>query len=160
MRFTQCLERIRRTTNQDYSAYFCVWNANKRSAIDLKSAEGRDVFMELVPKFDMFVENYRPGVIEKLNIGYEQLKAVNPGLIYARIKGFGFIHEMDLPVHGTVPMLGFVKRNCLIVSSQAAMGVCHQIMQNFILTSPGMGVQPEAESTPVPDYSSCHGIRA
>jgi len=42
-----------------------------------------------VPKFDVFVENYGPGVIERLKIGYEDLRASNPGLIYARIKGFG-----------------------------------------------------------------------
>ena len=43
----------------------------------------------LVPKFDVFVENYGPGVVERLGIGYETLSAVNSGLIYARIKGFG-----------------------------------------------------------------------
>jgi len=81
---------VGRTANKDYSAYFCAWNANKRSvALDLKTKEGRDVFMELVPKFDIFVENYGPGVIEKLNIDYDTLSAVNPGLIYTRIKGFG-----------------------------------------------------------------------
>ncbi|MBP20081.1 MAG: CoA transferase [Pseudomonadales bacterium] len=81
---------VGRTVNKDYSAYFCAWNSNKRSiALDLKSKEGRDVFMQLVPKFDVFVENYGPGIVEKLNIGYEELSAVNPGLIYTRIKGFG-----------------------------------------------------------------------
>ena len=81
---------VGRTANLDYSAYFCAWNANKRSiAIDIKTEEGRDLFMRLVPKFDVFVENYGPGVMEKLDIGYEKLKALNPGLIYARIKGFG-----------------------------------------------------------------------
>tara|TARA_Y100001934_G_scaffold48246_1_gene58660 strand:+ start:2029 stop:3258 length:1230 start_codon:yes stop_codon:yes gene_type:complete len=78
------------TANKAYSDYFCAWNANKRSvALDLRTERGRAVFMELVPKFDVFVENYGPGVIERLNIGYDVLKAANPGLIYARIKGFG-----------------------------------------------------------------------
>lgn len=81
---------VGRTSNKDYSAYFCAWNANKRSlALDLRTAEGRDLFLQLVPKFDVFVENYGPGVIERLKIGYEDLRASNPGLIYARIKGFG-----------------------------------------------------------------------
>ena len=81
---------VGRTTNKDYSAYFCAWNANKRSmALDLKTDEGRELFLQLVPKFDVFVENYGPGVIERLKIGYEELRSVNPGLIYARIKGFG-----------------------------------------------------------------------
>ena len=81
---------VGRSANKDYSAYFCAWNANKRSvALDLRSAEGHGIFMRLVPKFDVFVENYGPGVIERLDIGYEKLKAVNPALVYARIKGFG-----------------------------------------------------------------------
>lgn len=81
---------VGRTENMDYSSYFCAWNANKRSiALDLKTDEGHDLFMQLVPKFDVFVENYGPGVIEKLHISYQELRAVNAGLIYARIKGFG-----------------------------------------------------------------------
>lgn len=70
--------------------YFINWNSNKRSiTIDLSSAEGRELLLSLVPKFDVFVENYGPGVIEKLDLGYEVMRAHNPKLIYARIKGFG-----------------------------------------------------------------------
>ena len=101
---------VGRSENKDYSAYFCAWNANKRSvALNLRSAEGRDLFMRLVPKFDVFVENYGPGVIERLDIGYETLRAVNPGLIYARIKGFGV----------TGPYAGF---RCMDMVAQAAAG--------------------------------------
>lgn len=76
--------------NEAYSRYFCNWNANKRSiAINLKKPEGRDLLMQLLPGFDVFVENYGPGVIEKLDLEYETLKAVKPSLVYARIKGFG-----------------------------------------------------------------------
>ena len=81
---------VGRSENKDYSAYFCAWNANKRSvALDLRKREGHGLFMRLVPKFDVFVENYGPGVVERLDIGYEKLRAVNAGLVYARIKGFG-----------------------------------------------------------------------
>ena len=81
---------VGRSANKDYSAYFCAWNANKRSlALDLRTDRGHELFMRLVPKFDVFVENYGPGVTEKLDIGYETLRAANPGLIYTRIKGFG-----------------------------------------------------------------------
>jgi len=70
--------------------YFVVWNSNKRSiAIDLRSSEGRALFMRMVPKYDVFVENYGPGVIERLGIGYEAMRVVKPDIIYARIKGFG-----------------------------------------------------------------------
>ncbi len=76
--------------NEAYAPLFCAWNANKRSlAIDLGSDAGRAVFLRLVPKFDVFVENYGPRVMERLAIDYETLRAVNPRLIYLRIKGFG-----------------------------------------------------------------------
>lgn len=98
-------------THEHYSAYFCAWNANKRSvALDLRTERGRDLFMQLVPNFNVFVENYGPGVIERLNIGYEALKAVNPGLIYARIKGFG----------NSGPWAHF---RCMDMVAQAAAGV-------------------------------------
>ena len=81
---------VGRSENMQYSAYFCNWNANKRSvAINLRSTEGRDLFMRLLPGFDVFVENYGPGVVERLDLEYETLKAVHPALIYARLKGFG-----------------------------------------------------------------------
>ena len=74
----------------DNSPYFLNWNSNKRSiALDLQQAEGRELFLRLVPHYDVFVENYGPGVVEKLDIGYDVLKAVNPSIIYARLKGFG-----------------------------------------------------------------------
>ena len=70
--------------------YFVVWNSNKRSvAIDLRSPGGRDLLLSMVPHYEVFVENYGPGVIEKLDIGYDVMKEINPEIIYARIKGFG-----------------------------------------------------------------------
>ena len=76
--------------NREYSAYFCNWNANKRSlALNLQATQGRELFLRLVPCFDVFVENYGPGVMERLGIDYPSLKTVHPPLIYARIKGFG-----------------------------------------------------------------------
>ncbi len=70
--------------------YFVVWNSNKRSvAIDLKSEKGRELFLELLPKFDVFVENYGPGVIEKLDLTYDVMRSCKPDIIYARLKGFG-----------------------------------------------------------------------
>jgi formyl-CoA transferase len=78
------------TGEEAYSTYFCNWNANKKSvALNLRTEAGRDIFMQLVPKFDVFVENYGPGVIERLGLEYETLRDVHPGLIYARVKGFG-----------------------------------------------------------------------
>jgi formyl-CoA transferase len=72
------------------SQYFLNYNSNKRSIVlDLKTPHGRRILLDLVPKFDAFVENFGPGVIEALDIGYEVMAAINPGIIYARIKGYG-----------------------------------------------------------------------
>lgn len=70
--------------------YFWNWNANKRSVgINLRHPEGRQVLLDLLPRFDVFIENYGPGVIERLDLEYETLKAVHPSIIYAQIKGYG-----------------------------------------------------------------------
>jgi formyl-CoA transferase len=77
-------------TGTEYSAYFCNWNANKRSlALDLSKPEGHALFLRMLARYDVFVENYGPGVIERLDLGYERLRAVHPPLIYAQLKGFG-----------------------------------------------------------------------
>lgn len=72
------------------SGYFMNLNRNKRSmTLDLKAPEGKKLFLELVKKCDVVVENYRPGTMEKLGLGYDVLKEVNPSLIYGSISGFG-----------------------------------------------------------------------
>ena len=77
-------------TGKDASPYFLYWNSNKRSiALDLQSDAGRELLLRLVPRFDVFVENYGPGVVEKLGLGAERLRALHPELIYASVKGFG-----------------------------------------------------------------------
>ena len=71
-------------------AYFWNWNANKRSVvINLRKPEGRQVLLDLLPRFDVFVENYAPGVVERLGLEYETLKQVHPSVIYAQVKGYG-----------------------------------------------------------------------
>lgn len=74
----------------DISSFFLCANRNKRSlAVDLKSPEGADIVRELAAKCDVIVENYRPGVLDRLGLGYAALKAINPGIIYASATGFG-----------------------------------------------------------------------
>ncbi|HJL61752.1 MAG TPA: CoA transferase [Pseudomonadales bacterium] len=74
----------------NYSAYFCNWNCNKRSvAINLRKPEGKDLILKMLPRFDVFIENYGPDSMERMGLDYESLRAVHPSLIVARIKGFG-----------------------------------------------------------------------
>ena len=74
----------------DDSLGFLNMNRNKRSiALDLKSDEDRRIFLELAKTADVIVENYRPGVVKRLGIDYDTVAAINPGIIYASISGFG-----------------------------------------------------------------------
>ena len=69
---------------------FAMMNRNKRSiVIDLGTDEGKGVFKRLAESADVVMENYRPGVVERLGIGYETLKAINPRLVFASINGVG-----------------------------------------------------------------------
>jgi alpha-methylacyl-CoA racemase len=72
------------------SLYFMAINRNKRSmTLNLKAAEGREIFLRLVREADVVLESFRPGVLERLGLGYEQLKEVNPRLVYCAISGYG-----------------------------------------------------------------------
>ena len=72
------------------SLTFLAINRNKRSmALNLKSEAGREIFLRLVKGADVVLESFRPGVLERLGLGYEQLKEVNPRLVYCAISGYG-----------------------------------------------------------------------
>lgn len=72
------------------SCYFFSVNRGKESiALDLKSERGRELFLQLVEQVDVVVQNYTPGVMEKLGLGWDVLSARNPRLIYAAVSGFG-----------------------------------------------------------------------
>ena len=72
------------------SPSFNAVNRGKRSVVlDLKTAEGRDALKRLARKADVFVENFRPGVLEQLGLGYGLLSAINPRIVYASISGYG-----------------------------------------------------------------------
>jgi formyl-CoA transferase len=70
--------------------YFHMFNANKKSlAIDLKSSRGLEIVKAMLKKADVTAENMAPGTIERLGLGYDEVKKLNPGIIYCQIKGFG-----------------------------------------------------------------------
>jgi len=72
------------------SAYFMSINRNKRSmTLDLKNPTAKALFFDLIKEVDVVVENFRPGTMEKLGMGYDVLKDINPKLIYAASSGFG-----------------------------------------------------------------------
>lgn len=72
------------------SAAFMIMNRNKRGVVlDLKADEGRAVLRRLLAEADVVIENYRMGTMEKLGLGYEELRKDNPGLIYCAVSGFG-----------------------------------------------------------------------
>lgn len=72
------------------SAYFMNLNRNKRGiTLNLKSEKGKEIFKDLVKKSDIVIENYRPGVMEKLGLGFEDLKKINPAIVYGCVSGFG-----------------------------------------------------------------------
>ncbi len=73
-----------------FSPNFAHLNRNKESlALDLKSEKGKEICLDLIKKADVFVENFRPGAAERLGLGFEALKSVNPKLVYCSISAYG-----------------------------------------------------------------------
>jgi formyl-CoA transferase len=78
------------TTPHKDDPYFLNYNSNKRSiTVNVKSARGLQMIKDLAKKADIFMENFAPGAIERLGLGYDVLSEINPGIIYGQIKGFG-----------------------------------------------------------------------
>jgi formyl-CoA transferase len=80
---------VARAQNND-ELFFLVFNANKRSlTLNLKTEEGKDLFRRLIEKSDVLIENFGPGALDRMGLGWKVLEKINPRLIYATIKGFG-----------------------------------------------------------------------
>ncbi|HEY7934441.1 MAG TPA: CaiB/BaiF CoA-transferase family protein [Solirubrobacteraceae bacterium] len=76
--------------NSDKSALFLSLNRNKRSIrIDLKNEHGCEALLALVAEHDVVLESFRPGVLDRLGVGYERMREVNPGIVYCAISGYG-----------------------------------------------------------------------
>jgi formyl-CoA transferase len=114
----------------DYSPYFCNWNANKRSlAIDLMRSEGRDLFLRLLPGYDIVIENFGPGVMNKFDLDYETLKSVHPAVIFVAIKGFG----------ASGPYANFKAYDMVAQASSGAMSSTGEMGGRPLLPGPTMG---------------------
>src|SRR5271157_263343 len=82
--------RLRPGQPDDDPWYFHQFNANKKSVtLNLKAPRGLEIVKELLKKADITVENMAPGTIERLGLGYDAVKQLNPGIIYCQVKGFG-----------------------------------------------------------------------
>lgn len=72
------------------SAYYMNMNRNKKGiTLNLKDNKGKEIFKKMIREFDIVIENFRPGTMEKLGVGYEKLKDINPKLVYGCVSGFG-----------------------------------------------------------------------
>lgn len=80
---------------KEKSALFYTVNRNKKSiSINLKKEEGKHIFKQLVSKSDVIIDQFKPGVMDNLGLGYEQLKQINPGIIYCALSGYGLTGPM------------------------------------------------------------------
>ena len=102
----------------DYSAQFCSYNRNKRSvALSLKSDLGRTAFERLIVKADVLLDNFRPGVLDRLGFDQEKIKALNPTIIHCSITGFG----------NSGP---YLERPCYDAIAQALSGMSSQFLDS------------------------------
>ncbi|MGI6327581.1 MAG: CaiB/BaiF CoA transferase family protein [Dethiobacteria bacterium] len=101
------------------SSFYFRFNHNKKSvAIDLKHPKGKELFLKLAEQADVVVENFRPGVMTKLGLGYEQLKQVKPDIIYATVTGFG---------HSDIYQSPYVDRPAFDLLAQAYSGLMYTV---------------------------------
>ena len=95
-----------RKLHKGESLWWTAQARNKRCiTVNLKHPQGRDIVLQLAARADVVVENMRPGALEKLGLGWDDLRAVNPSLVMVRISGFGQTGPMRLQPGGLPPTL-------------------------------------------------------
>jgi len=98
---------------------FMAYNRNKKSlALNLRDPRGQEIYKKLVAKSDVVVENLRPGSVDKLGLGYDVLKAINPRLVYATISGFGRLPGYEGP---------YSRRPAFDIVAEAMSGIMHLV---------------------------------
>lgn len=109
--------RVTNDNGESQSGYFLRFNRNKRSlTLNLKTDDGRRIFRELAAKADVLVENFRPGLLNEMGLGYGELVEDNPRLVYASITGFGSMDGYLGP---------YSKRPAYDIVAQAMGGLMH-----------------------------------
>ena len=117
-----------------WSGYFVSLNRNKKSIVlDLKSKNGKKKFLRLVENADILVENFRPGVMDKLNLGYDVLKEVNGKLVYAAISGFGN------PLFGESPYANWPSYDVVAQAMGGIIGITGPDKSTPTKVGPGVG---------------------
>lgn len=117
-----------------FGGYFQSVNRNKRSiALDLKSAGGRATFERLVAGADVVVENFRAGVMDRLGLSYEHLRAINPRLVYACLRGFGD------PRTGAGPYVDWPAYDVVAQAMGGVMGITGPTPDQPLKVGPGIG---------------------
>ena len=113
--------KIKNDKGEIQSGYFLRFNRNKRSlTLNLKSDKGRELFRDLAKESDVVVENFRPGLLDDMGVGYKDLSELNPRLIYACISGFGSLDGYLGP---------YSKRPAYDIVAQAMGGMMHSCGQ-------------------------------
>ena len=98
---------------------FMAYNRNKKSlALNVRHPQGQEIYRRLVVKSDVILENLRPGAMEKLGLGYEDLRQLNPRLIYAALSGFGRLPEFEGP---------YSQRPAFDIVAEAMSGIMHSV---------------------------------
>lgn len=116
------------------SGYFHSINRNKKSiVIDLKHPRARDLILDLVGDFDVVVENFRVGVMDRLGIGYEALRERNPRLVYATVRGFGD------PRSGTSPYADWPAFDVVAQAMGGISGITGPDADHPLKIGPGVG---------------------
>ena len=117
-----------------YSGYFQSINRGKQSiAVDLKTEAGVELIKRLIPSFDVVVENFRVGVMDRLGLSYETLAALNPRLVYAAVRGFGD------PRTGASPYAEWPAYDVVAQAMGGMMGITGQANGAPTKVGPGVG---------------------
>jgi len=116
---------IARAQNND-ELFFLAFNSNKRGlTLNLKSDEAKALFRKIIAQSDVLIENFGPGALDRLGLGWNDLQKINPRLIFATIKGFGTygphahmksFEPIAQAMGGAMCVTGFADGPCLVVS--------------------------------------------